>query len=135
MHIIKYLCFIMLNLLQLMVPILQLIYVYCLLVTSLLFRLRNFSGFSPIISDRERYYFKFSKWLVLACWPWKFRLSLIQLREHKILKLNLKLESLLRMSRAAHCLPRHQTWAGYTTRTDVHNIYTALHYNTVVVTL
>ena len=22
------------------------------------------------------------------------------------------------------CLPRHQTWAGYTTRTDVHNIYT-----------
>ena len=28
------------------------------------------------------------------------------------------------MSQAAHCLPRHQTWAGYTTHTDVHNIYT-----------
>ena len=42
-----------------------------------------------------------------------------------------KLEYPLRMSRAAHCLPRHQTWAGYTsntTHTDVHNIYTH-HYN------
>ena len=39
-----------------------------------------------------------------------------------------KLESPLRMSQAAHCLPRHQTWDGYTTHTDVHNIYTH-HYN------
>ena len=39
-----------------------------------------------------------------------------------------KLEYPLRMSQAAHCLPRHQTWAGYTTHTDVHNIYTH-HYN------
>ena len=35
------------------------------------------------------------------------------------------------MSRAAHCLPRHQTWAGYTTRTDVHNIHTH-HYNIII---
>ena len=30
-----------------------------------------------------------------------------------------------------HCLPRHQTWAGYTTRTDVHNIHTH-HYNIII---
>ena len=30
------------------------------------------------------------KWLVLANWPWKFRLSLVQLHERKILELNLK---------------------------------------------
>ena len=35
-----------------------------------------------------------------------------------------KLDYPLLMSQAAHCFPRHQTWAGYTTHTDVHNIYT-----------
>ena len=40
-----------------------------------------------------------------------------------------KLKYPLQMSRAAHCLPRHQTWAGYTTRTDVHkHLHTALPY-------
>ena len=28
----------------------------------------------------------------------------------------------LQMNQAAHCLPRHQTWAGYATSTDLHNI-------------
>ena len=43
-----------------------------------------------------------------------------------------KLDYPLQMSQAAHCLPRHQTWAGYTgttaTRTDVRNILYAQHY-------
>ena len=30
----------------------------------------------------------------------------------------------LQMNQAAYCLPRHQTWAGYASSTDVHNIYT-----------
>ena len=32
-----------------------------------------------------RSHFIFSKWLMLANWPWKFRLSLVQMRERKIL--------------------------------------------------
>ena len=39
-----------------------------------------------------------------------------------------KLDYPLLMSRVAHCLPRDQTWAGYTTRTVVYSIYTQ-HYN------
>ena len=39
-----------------------------------------------------------------------------------------KLEYPLQMSQATHCLPRHQTSAGYTSRIDVRNIHTH-HYN------
>ena len=51
MHIIKYSCFIMLNLLQLMVHAYTPAHLYSLLVPNLLFRLRNFSGFSLIARD------------------------------------------------------------------------------------
>ena len=39
----------------------------------------------------------------------------------------------LQMNQAAHCLPRHQTWAGYATSTDVRtqHLLTALQYVTV----
>ena len=30
----------------------------------------------------------------------------------------------MQMNQAADCLPRHQTWAGYASSTDVHNFYT-----------
>ena len=45
-----------------------------------------------------------------------------------------KLDYPLQMNQAAHCLPRHQTWAGYATSTDVHNIYTQ-HYNITLLLL